>query len=178
MFNLLIFFVLLIFIEVKIASLVYAFLTATFGPDLAFFLAWGYFFSTIYLASQILKSSKVTQLSAFKEQFSQFSAQGNNIFDSSRRVISAILLFTPGYLTDFFGFLIFFSKKFSTKIFAFISKKVLKKAFQKAAGSAQSKSFYYHYQQSSSRTHPKTKSQDPNVVDVEFTELDHKNINK
>lgn len=176
MLNLFIFLILLVFIEVKIASFIYGILSAGFGANMAFILSWGYFFLTLYLANKILKGSGITRFSGFKEHFNHSPNGNNSLFTTSKHLASAILLFIPGYLTDILGFLIFFSDKFAAKLFHFVSQKIFRNLFK---GHVKTNIFYQnHYSDKNAHSTRKRKEENSNIVDVEYTEVDDKKLEK
>jgi len=168
-----VFFVLLLYVEIKLAALVYSKLVATFNADAAFFLSCGYLFFTFYLASKIFKGTEMTSLSKFKKQFNQKNFESNELLTNSRRIVSALLIFIPGYLTDFLGFLIFISEDFSSKVFSFISKRIFQSLLHR--GNLGGSTFHYSYKET--RRKP-SQTKDPDVLDVEYTEVHEQKIDR
>ena len=174
MFRSLLFLILLIYAEVKTAGFIHSQLVFSFGKDAAFFMSLGYFFLTIYAASQIIKGSGMSQLRKFRENMGMFASEGNEFLDAVRRVTAAILLFMPGYLTDLLGLIIFFSEGFAERAFRFMSQKMMRNFAQKAQKNGGT--FYYGYTETH-RTAPRSeKPRDPNVLDAEYTEIPNKKI--
>lgn len=171
--RILFFLILLIFIEVKIASFVYVLLANSLGANAAFFLTWGYFFFTIYLARIILKPTGIHQLSGLKTYLFSGISSNDGIFSPLKRVLAAVLLFIPGYLTDMIGLFVLspFSNRFAQLLSQLFIKDLLRRSHSEKSGA----NFFYKTYGGATQSHKKP-SGPKDIIDVDYTEVDDYNL--
>ena len=167
MLKLILFTVLIVFIEVDIFSLCHGLLATYFGESNAsWFILSSQVFST-YLGYKLIRSSSLGALQLAVIQFQQGQSKGELLIKKAMMIVGGLLLFLPGLLSDLCGYLCLtnlIQKTVGLKLREYLTK-------QSFASFSFSRTSSFRENRPPPPNSPKTSDQ---IIDIEAEDLDKK----